>query len=66
LPKKKRKNKKDKTIAEKKKAALKRKVKKVKREELQLRRKAKIQHRCAAVFYSNAPFYRHDSKIALL
>jgi hypothetical protein len=66
LAKKKRKNKKDKTTAEKEEAALKRKIKKVKREELRLCRKAKIQHRRAAVFYSNALFYRHDNKVVLL
>jgi hypothetical protein len=66
LTKKKRKNKKDKTTAEKEEAALKRKIKKVKREKLRLRRKAKIQHRRAAVFYSNAPFYRYNDEVALL
>jgi hypothetical protein len=65
LAKKKRENKKDKTTAEKEKAVLKRKIKKVKRKKLRFRRKAKIQHRRAAVFYSNALFYRYDSKIAL-
>jgi hypothetical protein len=33
---------------------------------MRLRRKAKIQHRRAAVFYFNALFYRYDSEVVLL
>jgi hypothetical protein len=52
-------------IAEKNKAAQKRKVKKVKRKKMRLRRKAKIQHLRAAVFQSNALLYRHNDEVAL-
>jgi hypothetical protein len=55
LAKRKRKKKKNKITAQKK-AAQKREIKKVKRKKMRLRRKAEIQRRYAAVFYSNALF----------